>query len=160
MGLDNKIHIYTDGSSRGNPGPGGFGAILMYNNICKEISGGFRYTTNNRMELLALIEALKRLKRRDLEIIIYSDSTYVVNSIKKGWVLNWQKNKFKDRLNADLWKEYLKVSEGLSIKMVWVKGHASNEFNNRCDVLATASSSSDNKIEWLTDSIYEQLNHK
>lgn len=149
------IHIYTDGSSRGNPGPGGLGAILMYKNVCKEISRGFRHTTNNRMELLAVIESLKLIKTKDIEVNIYSDSTYVVNSIKKGWVLNWQKNNFKDRLNADLWQEYLTVSKGLKIEMIWVKGHASNEFNNRCDVLATTASASENKSSWIVDKIYE-----
>lgn len=149
------IHIYTDGSSRGNPGPGGWGSILMYNNICKEISGGFRHTTNNRMELLAVIEALKALKRKDIEINIYSDSKYVVNSIVKGWLLNWQKDKFKNRLNADLWKEYLAISEGFNIKMIWVKGHSENEFNNRCDILATTASSNENKSNWIVDKVYE-----
>lgn len=157
MGLDNKIHIYTDGSSRGNPGTGGWGSILMYNNICKEISGGFRHTTNNRMELTAVIEALKQLKRKDVDIIIYSDSKYVIDSIAKGWVLNWQKNKFKNRLNADLWKEYLEISKDLKISTVWIKGHASNEFNNRCDMLATTASSLDNKANWLIDKIYESI---
>jgi ribonuclease HI len=155
-GLD-KIHIYTDGSARGNPGPGGLGVILMYKNHCKEISIGYRYTTNNRMELSAVIEALKKLKTKDIEIVIYTDSKYVANSIQKGWLMNWKKDNFKDRLNADLWKEYLEVSKGLKLSIEWVKGHASNEFNNRCDMLATTASSSDNKPNWLVDKIYESI---
>lgn len=157
---DNKIHIYTDGSSRGNPGPGGWATLLSYNDNIKEISGGYRYTTNNRMELISVINALKALKKKNLEIIVYSDSKYVVNSINKGWLLNWEKQKFQNRLNADLWQEYLNISKDLNIKVIWVKGHADNKFNNRCDVLATKESSSDNKDLWLVDSLYEKTNKK
>jgi len=158
--MDEAIHIYTDGSSRGNPGPGGWGAILMYKEQKREIFGSFRYTTNNRMELMAVIEALKLLKKKeDYEIIIYSDSKYVVDSYVKKWVFNWQKNNFKDRLNADLWKEFLQLVNS-KVKMKWVKGHASNEFNNKCDILATEASSNANKNKWLIDKIYEKIKNK
>lgn len=135
--MDNYITIYTDGSSRGNPGPGGYGAILMYNDLKKEISGGYRYTTNNRMELMAVIAALKILKKKNLDIIIYSDSSYVVNTVEKKWLNSWIKNDFKGKKNKDLWLMYNELAKDYNIQFKWVKGHASNAFNNRCDHLAT-----------------------
>lgn len=150
-------YIYTDGSSRKNPGPSGWGAILKYKEHSKEISCGYRYSTNNRMELLAVVEALKLIKQDGVFIEIYSDSRYVIDSINKGWVFKWQSNNFKDRLNADLWKKFLEYYPRFKIKMIWVKGHASNEFNNKCDLLATAASSDDNKTNWKIDSTYEIL---
>ena len=149
------ITIYTDGSARFNPGPGGWGARLEYNGHIKEISGSYRHTTNNRMELTAVIEAIKCLKVKNVTLDIYSDSSYVVNSISKKWVDTWAKNNFKDRANTDLWKEFLKLRKDYTINMIWVKGHASNTGNNRCDELATAASSDANKQNWLIDQIYE-----
>ncbi len=135
-----EVKIYTDGSSRGNPGPGGYGALLLSGNHVKEISKGFRKTTNNRMELMAVIAALQTLKRHDLPVFIYSDSQYVVNSIEKKWLDNWMKTDFKGgKKNKDLWKIYHKISRPLKIKMIWVKGHADNPYNNRCDELATSA---------------------
>ncbi|MFT3907984.1 MAG: ribonuclease HI [Ferruginibacter sp.] len=136
----NAITIYTDGSSRGNPGPGGYGAILMYGDHRKEISKGYRRTTNNRMELMAVIEGLKLIKKPELPVVIYSDSQYVVKAIEEGWLKNWIRTNFKGgKKNRDLWEEYYDLSQKFKIKMVWVKGHATNPFNNRCDELATAA---------------------
>ena len=149
------ITIYTDGSSRGNPGPGGFGAILMYNGHHKELSQGFRLTTNNRMELMAVIAGLKALTKNEIPIRIYSDSQSVVNAIEKGWLNTWIKTNFKGgKKNSDLWKEYFTLSRDLNIKMIWVKGHADNPYNNRCDELAT--SAADGK-HLLVDEAYENL---
>lgn len=134
-----QVLIYTDGSSRGNPGPGGYGTLLMYNNHVKELSQGYRLTTNNRMELMAVIAGLQALKRRDLPIQVYSDSVYVVHAIEKGWLKNWLKTGFKGKKNRDLWEQYHKLSAGLHIQFHWVKGHANNPYNNRCDVLATTA---------------------
>lgn len=134
------IKIYTDGAARGNPGPGGYGVILMYGHHRKELSKGFRLTTNNRMELMAVIEALKTLKKNELPVQIYSDSQYVVRAIKEGWLNNWIKTNFKGgKKNSDLWKEYYEIAKSFSITLHWVKGHAENPFNNRCDELATTA---------------------
>lgn len=135
-----EIKIYTDGSSRGNPGPGGFGVILMWNHHRREISGGFRLTTNNRMELLAVINGLEAITKKELPIVIYSDSQYVVKAVEEGWLNNWIKTNFKGgKKNKDLWTRYYHLSLKMKIKMKWVKGHADNPFNNRCDELATAA---------------------
>lgn len=142
-----QLIIYTDGSSRGNPGPGGYGAVLMWGNTVKEISQGYRYTTNNRMELMAVIAALEMLTRPGLDIVIYTDSAYVVNSVEKKWVFGWVKKGFAGKKNADLWTRFLKVYKNHTIKFVWVKGHANNKYNNRCDVLATQAADSKNWIE-------------
>lgn len=143
----NEIIIYTDGASRGNPGPGGYGAILMYNGKCKEICGGYKKTTNNRMELLAVIEALKSLKKNTIPVTIFSDSQYVVNAISKGWLHNWVKTDFKGgKKNKDLWLEYYSLSKNFKIKIIWVKGHAQNPYNNRCDILATTAADGKNLL--------------
>jgi ribonuclease HI len=153
-----SILLYTDGSSRGNPGPGGYGAILMWGNHRKELSQGFRLTTNNRMELMAVIEGLKAIKNNTLPVIIYSDSQYIVNAVEKGWLKNWIKTDFKGgKKNADLWKLYYKLSQNFSIRFVWVKGHSTNPYNNRCDELATAAADSKN---WLVDEGYENVELK
>lgn len=130
------IKIYTDGASRGNPGPGGFGVVMIAGTHRKEISEGFRLTTNNRMELLSVIVALETLKKEDTAATVYSDSKYVVDSVELKWVFGWEKKNFKDKKNVDLWKRFLKIYRQHKIKFVWVKGHASNEENNRCDELA------------------------
>jgi ribonuclease HI len=135
-----EIKIYTDGSSRGNPGPGGFGVILMYNNHRKEMSGGYRLTTNNRMELLAVITGLEAITKKELPVIVYSDSQYVVKAIEEGWLKNWIRTDFKGgKKNKDLWTRYYQLSQNRNIKLKWVKGHADNPFNNRCDELATTA---------------------
>ena len=150
-----NISIYTDGASRGNPGPGGYGALLMWGSHRKELSQGYRLTTNNRMELLAVIAGLQSIKKNNFPVTVYSDSQYVVNAVEKGWLKNWIKTDFKGgKKNVDLWKQYYHLSKGFSVKFVWVKGHANNPFNNRCDQLATAAADSK---ELLTDEGYEAL---
>jgi ribonuclease HI len=147
----NSINIYTDGAARGNPGPGGYGIILLYGNHRKELSKGYRLTTNNRMELMAVIEALKTLKKNDLPVHIYSDSQYVVRAISEGWLNTWIKTNFKGgKKNSDLWKEYYTIAKQFTITLHWVKGHASNAFNNSCDVLATTAADGGNLAidEW------------
>lgn len=148
------IDVFTDGSSRGNPGPGGFGAILRYKSNYKEISQGFRLTTNNRMELLAIIVALESLKTNDIPIRIYSDSKYVIDSIEKRWVNGWVKTGFKGKKNKDLWLRYLNVAKDLNIQLIWVKGHNGHPENERCDVLAVEAALSGNH---LIDTEFERL---
>ena len=134
------ITIYTDGSSKGNPGPGGFGAILMFGKHSKEISMGYRFTTNNRMELMAVLASIEALKKNDLPLTIHSDSQYVVKAINEGWLNNWIKTGFKGgKKNKDLWVKYFQLSKKFKIKIQWVKGHADNPYNNRCDELATTA---------------------
>lgn len=133
------VLIYTDGASRGNPGPGGFGAVMLYGTLRKELSEGFRLTTNNRMELLSVIAALEALKKENTDVTIYSDSKYVVDSVEKKWVFGWEKKNFKEKKNTDLWIRFLNVYRKQNVKFVWVKGHASNKENNRCDELAVAA---------------------
>ena len=133
-----EIRMYTDGASRGNPGPGGYGVILLSGHHKKELSKGFRLTTNNRMELWAVIAGLRALKKNDLPVTIFSDSQYIVNALNKGWLNNWIKTDFKGgKKNKDLWLEYYELAKRFKIKFVWVKGHADNPNNNRCDELAT-----------------------
>ncbi len=149
------ITIYTDGSSKGNPGPGGFGAILMLGKHSKEISMGYRLTTNNRMELMAVIASLEALKKNDYPLTIHSDSQYVVKAINEGWLNNWIKTDFKGgKKNKDLWVKYFQLSKKFKIKMQWVKGHANNPYNNRCDELATTAA--DGK-HLLVDEGFEKL---
>ena len=139
-----KVTVYTDGACSGNPGAGGYAAILLYNGKTKEISGGEKDTTNNRMELCAVISGLEALKE-PCEVQLYSDSKYVIDSITKGWVYSWQKNNWiksdkKPALNRDLWEKLLKLLEIHEVSYVWVKGHAGNEYNERCDRLAVEQS--------------------
>ncbi|MES2776563.1 MAG: ribonuclease HI [Bacteroidota bacterium] len=132
------VTIYTDGSSRGNPGPGGYGTILMAGQHRKELSQGFRHTTNNRMELMAVIEGLKALKKAGIPVTVYSDSQYVVNAVEKGWLKKWISTNFAGgKKNKDLWLAYYNLAKAFTVKFIWVKGHADNPLNNRCDVLAT-----------------------
>jgi len=148
-----KIVLYTDGSSRGNPGPGGYGAVLMSGHHHKELSQGFRLTTNNRMELLAVIAGLEAIKKNKLPVTVYSDSQYVVNAVEKGWLNTWIKTDFKGgKKNKDLWKHYFELSKKFTVKFIWVKGHADNPHNNRCDELATNAAAG--KL-LLTDKGYE-----
>lgn len=131
-----KIDIYTDGAAKGNPGPGGYGAILRAGNHYKELWEGFRLTTNNRMELLAVIVALEALKMPGQTVTVYSDSKYVVDAVEKGWVFGWEKKDFAKKANPDLWKRFLQIYRKHHVKFVWVKGHAGHPENERCDELA------------------------
>lgn len=134
-----QVTIYTDGGASGNPGPGGYGALLISGPHQKEMSGGFRLTTNNRMELLAVIVALEALKRSGMEVQVYSDSKYVVDAVEKGWVMGWERKQFKDKKNPDLWKRFLAVYRKHRVSFHWVKGHAGNPNNERVDALAVAA---------------------
>jgi ribonuclease HI len=136
------IKIFTDGSSRGNPGPGGYGVVMLYKGNRKELSQGYRITTNNRMELTAVIKALEAIKKNSIKITIYSDSKYVVESVEKGWVWNWGEKKFKKKKNIDLWKQFIPLYKKFNIKFIWVKGHAGIKENERCDKLANLAQSS------------------
>lgn len=134
------ITIYTDGASRGNPGRGGYGVILSAGHHRKELSQGFRLTTNNRMELMAVIAGLEALKKNNQKVIIYSDSQYVVRAVEEGWLNKWMATDFKGgKKNRDLWTRYHRLAKDHDIKFKWVKGHANNPHNNRCDELATAA---------------------
>jgi ribonuclease HI len=137
--MSHQITVYTDGSSRGNPGPGGYGIVLMWGDKKKELSQGFKITTNNRMELLSVIVALESLKTPNCTVTIYSDSKYVVDSVEKRWVWGWQQKGFKDKKNPDLWIRFLRIYPKHKVKFIWVKGHANNPFNERCDELAVAA---------------------
>lgn len=143
-----NIDIYTDGACSGNPGPGGYGAVLLYKDTRKELSEGYKLTTNNRMEILAVIKALKALKEK-CAVTLYSDSKYVVDAVTKGWAQkwkknNWMRNKSDKALNVDLWEELLSLLEIHDVKFVWVKGHADNKENERCDLLARQAIASGN----------------
>lgn len=148
-----EIIIYTDGASRGNPGPGGYGAILMSAGRKKELSQGYRLTTNNRMELMGVIAALEALKKSKLNITIHTDSQYIVKAVKEGWLNKWLATNFaKGKKNKDLWVRFYNLYREHHIKFVWVKGHAENPWNNRCDELATAAADSK---DLLVDEGYE-----
>lgn len=138
--MDQEIIMYTDGSSRGNPGPGGYGTILTSGNHKKELSQGYRRTTNNRMELMAVIAGLEALKKTGLRIVIYSDSQYIVKALNEGWLNKWMATNFAGgKKNKDLWVRFYNLYRQHNIRFVWVKGHAENMYNNRCDELATAA---------------------
>lgn len=138
------IRIYTDGAAQGNPGPGGYGTIMRYGQHEKEFSAGFRLTTNNRMELLAVIVGLEAIKKDGLPITIYSDSKYVVDSVEKGWIWSWEKKNFAKKANPDLWQRYIPLHKKFKPKFVWIKGHAGHPENERCDVLAVEAAQSGN----------------
>ena len=138
--MADPIIIYTDGSASGNPGPGGFGVVLKAGVYRKELMAGFRKTTNNRMELLAVIVGLEALKQPGWQVVVYSDSRYVVDAVEKGWVFGWEKKGFKDKKNPDLWKRFLAIYRQHQVKFVWVKGHADIPENERCDQLAVQAS--------------------
>ena len=135
-----SITIYTDGSAKGNPGPGGFGIVLLSNEgHRKEVFSGFRKTTNNRMELLSVIVALELLKNPPLNVVVFSDSKYVVDAIEKKWLFNWEKNNFVRKKNIDLWKRFLFVYRKHKVSFMWIKGHDNNVENERCDFLAVSA---------------------
>ena len=141
------ITIYTDGSALGNPGPGGYGVVLLSGPFRKELSEGYRLTTNNRMELMAVCVALEALKIEGSEVTIYSDSKYVVDAVSKGWVFGWEKRFFSGKKNPDLWIRFLRIYRKHRVRFVWVKGHAETVENNRCDQLAVAAANSTTLLE-------------
>ena len=150
------VIIYTDGAARGNPGPGGYGVVMIGGIKKKELAKGYRLTTNNRMELMAVIAALEALKKNNLDLLIYSDSNYVVKAVEEGWLKNWIRTDFKGgKKNKDLWLRFYKLSQNHNIKFKWVKGHAENIYNNRCDILATEAA--DGKNLFIDEGYDEEL---
>ena len=161
-----SVHIYTDGACKGNPGKGGYGIIMQWvgqkfspsgNTYIKEFSEGYRKTTNNRMELMAVIVALEQLKKDGTDVIVFSDSKYVIDSVEKGWLFNWIKKGFKDKKNPDLWKRFLKVYRKHQVKFKWVKGHNDHPQNERCDALAVSASQ---KKDLIVDQGFEHNDNK
>lgn len=151
------ITIYTDGSALGNPGAGGFGVVMIAGAFRREISRGYLHTTNNRMELLAVIEALEALKKDGHDVMVYSDSRYVIDSVLKGWVFSWEKKNFAGKKNPDLWKRFLKVFRRHNVHFTWVKGHASIPENERCDQLATTAARGTELVEDTGYNVQEQM---
>jgi ribonuclease HI len=146
------IRIYTDGAAQGNPGPGGYGTILKFGDKAKELSQGFRLTTNNRMELLAVIAGLEAIKKEGIPVTIFSDSQYVVNTVEKGWLWNWEKQNFKKKANPDLWERYIPLHKKFKPKFTWIRGHNGHPENERCDYLAVKAA---NSFDLLIDQGYE-----
>jgi ribonuclease HI len=148
MSHTTQLIIYTDGAARGNPGKGGYGVILKWGTSQKELSQGYQYTTNNRMELMAVIAGLEALNRENIAVTIYSDSQYVVKAVEQGWLNNWITTNFKGgKKNRDLWMRFDQLRKKHKVKFVWVKGHADNPFNNRCDELATTAADGNNLLK-------------
>jgi ribonuclease HI len=147
------IRIYTDGAAQGNPGPGGYGVVMKFKDAVKELAEGFRLTTNNRMELLAVIKGLEAIKKDGIAVTIYSDSKYVVDSVEKGWIWTWQKKNFDKKANPDLWQRYIPLHMKFKPKFVWIRGHAGHPENERCDFLAVQAA---NKGPLLIDDVYER----
>ena len=147
------IKLFTDGAAQGNPGPGGYGAILKSGGHSKELSQGYRLTTNNRMELMAVIAGLEAIKKLGMPITIYSDSKYVVESVKQGWIWGWEKKDFKNKKNPDLWKRYITLHKKYKPEFVWIKGHAGHPENERCDQLAVSAAQD---LDLLIDEEYER----
>ena len=145
----NQINIYTDGAAKGNPGPGGYGVILEYKGHIKELSCGFKLTTNNRMELLAVIIGLESMKESSQNIMVFSDSKYVVDAVNQGWLFEWEKKKYKKKKNPDLWKRFLLIYRQHNVSFTWVKGHAGHAKNERCDQLAVDAANSNNLMSDL-----------
>jgi len=140
--VSHKIVIYTDGAASGNPGPGGYGIVMLSGHHRKELSGGFRMTTNNRMELMAVIIALETLRFPDSDVTIYTDSRYVADSVEKGWLFEWERKRFKKKKNPDLWIRFLKAFRQHKVTFIWIKGHADHPENEKCDRLAVTASQS------------------
>jgi ribonuclease HI len=148
-----EVIMYTDGASRGNPGPGGYGVVLISGNNKKELSQGYKLTTNNRMELMAVIAGLEALKKPTLTIKIYTDSQYIVKALNEGWLNKWLATNFaKGKKNKDLWVKFYNLYKAHQVKFIWVKGHAENIYNNRCDELATSAADGN---DLLVDEGYE-----
>ncbi|MBE0390675.1 MULTISPECIES: ribonuclease HI [unclassified Flavobacterium] len=156
--MDYEVHIYTDGAAKGNPGRGGYGVVMetvmMGKTYRKEFYEGFRLTTNNRMELLAVVVGLEKLKNPNTKVLVVSDSKYVIDSVVKKWVFGWEKKKFVDRKNADLWKRLLVIYRKHQVDFKWVKGHNSHPQNERCDELAVMAST---QKQLSIDAFYENL---
>jgi ribonuclease HI len=153
------IVVYTDGGSINNPGPGGYGIVIERAGKRQEISGGFRHTTNNRMEMMAAIVGLRELQNCGKKVFLYSDSSYLVNGITKGWARKWRSKGWRKGdgepvLNIDLWKELLELLDGVDVLFNWVKGHAGNELNERCDRLAVSAA---RQAEMVADVVYEAI---
>jgi len=140
------IKIFTDGASRGNPGPGGYGVVMQFGKHSKEFSNGFRKTTNNRMELMSVIVGLKSIKSTEYKVEIYSDSKYVVDAVEKRWLWDWQKKGFSKKKNADLWRLFIPLYKKLKPKLHWIKGHAGHPENERCDELAVEAAQQSNLL--------------
>ena len=140
--MNHQVHIYTDGAAKGNPGNGGYGVVmeLVGTNYKKEFYEGFRHTTNNRMELLAVIVGLEKIKNQGTKVLVISDSKYVVDSVEKKWVFGWEKKGFKDKKNPDLWMRFLKIYRKHQVDFKWIKGHNNHPQNERCDELAVYAS--------------------
>lgn len=153
--MGKKITIFTDGAARGNPGPGGYGVVLQTDRHKKELSEGYKLTTNNRMELLAVIVGLEALKFKGSEVVIYTDSKYIADAVNKGWVLEWERKAFRKKKNADLWKRFLRVYRQHDVTIRWVEGHSGIQGNERCDRLAVEASE---KRELLEDKGYLEEN--
>jgi len=147
------VTVYTDGAASGNPGPGGYGVVMMSNGHRKELSAGYAHTTNNRMELMAVIVALEALKYEDCRVKVYTDSSYVVDAVAKGWLFDWERKAFKKKKNPDLWKRFLKIYRKHQVTFNWIKGHAGHPLNERCDTLAVAASQ---QFDLLEDEGYLQ----
>lgn len=144
-----QINLYTDGAARGNPGPGGYGIVLESpeKRYRKEFAEGFKHTTNNRMELLAVIEGLRKLRSDGMQVTVYTDSKYVADAVEKKWVFGWERKNFRDRKNADLWMQFLVEFRKHQVRFVWIKGHNNHPQNERCDALAVAASKQPNLKE-------------
>ena len=147
-----EIIIYTDGAARGNPGPGGYGVVMLSGPHRKELSAGFRLTTNNRMELMAAVTGLEALKVGPCNVTIYTDSRYVADAVEKKWVFTWAQKNFKKKKNPDLWKRFLEIYSKHRVKFIWIRGHADNPENERCDQLAVQASLGK---DLLVDAVYE-----
>jgi len=144
-----QVTIYTDGSAKGNPGPGGYGVVLISGQHRKELSKGFKLTTNNRMELMAVIAGLEALKKEGCDVTIYTDSQYIANSVEKGWVFEWEKKRFAKKKNADLWKKFLELYRRHNVKIIWIQGHNNIPENEYCDLLANKASENNDLEEDL-----------
>lgn len=157
--MSHQVHIYTDGAAKGNPGNGGYGVVmeLVGTNYKKEFYEGFRYTTNNRMELLAVIVGLEKITKPNTKVLVVSDSKYVVDAVEKKWVFGWEKKGFKDKKNPDLWMRFLKIYRQHQVDFKWIKGHNNHPQNERCDELAVYASG----LPTLSvDAFYEKEEHK
>ena len=150
-----SITVYTDGSAKGNPGNGGYGIVMMSGSYRRELNQGFRLTTNNRMELLAVIIALENIKKEGSATTVYSDSKYVTDAVEKKWVFGWEKKNFNKKKNPDLWIRFLKIYRKQKVSFVWVKGHANNKENERCDLLAVQAAESKDLIidNWYENNV-------
>ncbi|HEY1046389.1 MAG TPA: ribonuclease HI [Bacteroidia bacterium] len=155
MSEDRKLIVYTDGAALGNPGKGGYGVVMMWGQARKELFQGYEHTTNNRMELLAVIVALESIKKTGIDIHIHTDSKYVCDAIEKKWIFNWQKTGWKNKKNVDLWQRFMPLYRVHKVKFHWVKGHAGIKENERCDELATACAA---RGPWLIDHGYTPEN--